>query len=862
MALLKTTSQRGKQGFSSTSKNKASVKSPTPKVGSTFTQNRGQVYKDSKLVANYGIGEQAAQQAQAQVAEYQNGGRNVKYGVNTESFYSPEARASRALAKSTSRSTSSTGSPRPALSSRAPVARNLAGEQDALRSALGSNTKGGANTGIANGTDINSLSPAQKSLLQEQVNMRTYGTARPVFTSAESSTGTTTGSDTASGTADGTVNGAVDTSTNGTTASNTGAPMSVNRPVYDGTSQDATGSTFDSSMPEAPKTLQEIRQDTLARSQEMVNATEAYFTSQLQGLAQEAQQQQARYGSMLVGAGLAGSPFQQTINNNIQQQQDQQSSEIKARRSAEVAGYVNDAYNRADTLYQQGLDEYQQERDFAISERDKAILQQEKKQEATKKAALETIGNIASGGYSLDEMPEQDYQKLLKDSGMSDFEARAIWAAKTPQANASYSVSGDYMVQQYFDPHTGKAVIKTTKLPPELISAKVADIKTITTGDGQVYWYDANNPINADGSPNFAAIGGIKDTSGGDFLGSTVSEFGRTKDSKYLTDAGKLADDFSSNAVVKNFATQQEGYQYASTYDPNTKNPYESQALIFAFMKVLDPTSVVREGEFATAQKNTSLLSQFGITLNNIAGRELITSGQSNQILNALKTRYASSESGYNNVVKQFTTRAQNFGIDPEDVVTDYGITGDFSGVDAGEGNSDIQSYIKDARSQGQTDEQILQDLQSIGAYELPSDQSIDPTATLNSFSYAPSTAVNGSNAQKVSTLASAKSPGSYGGQCGRFVNQHTGLGVGDSYASKMAKTNPSIKVPQPGDVFVTPYKSTGHIGFVKAVKPLPDGSYELTVLDSNYHLNERVDVHTINSRKVSGYARVPLKIA
>jgi hypothetical protein len=95
-----------------------------------------------------------------------------------------------------------------------------------------------------------------------------------------------------------------------------------------------------------------------------------------------------------------------------------------------------------------------------------------------------------------------------------------------------------------------------------------------------------------------------------------------------------------------------------------------------------------------------------------------------------------------------------------------------------------------------------------------------------------------------------SKPDGVKGGQCGRFVNQITGLGLGDSYASKMAKMDPTIKQPQPGMVFVMPYKDTGHTGFIVAVN-----NGVATVKDSNAHLDEKISTHQIPVRLMTGFA-------
>jgi hypothetical protein len=95
----------------------------------------------------------------------------------------------------------------------------------------------------------------------------------------------------------------------------------------------------------------------------------------------------------------------------------------------------------------------------------------------------------------------------------------------------------------------------------------------------------------------------------------------------------------------------------------------------------------------------------------------------------------------------------------------------------------------------------------------------------------------------------------SQGGQCGRFVNQLTSLGVGDSYQSKMAKMDPKIKKAGPGMVFTMPYKDTGHVGIILSVN---DGV--ATVKDSNYYNNsapEKVKTHEIPVSKMTGFRMI-----
>lgn len=111
---------------------------------------------------------------------------------------------------------------------------------------------------------------------------------------------------------------------------------------------------------------------------------------------------------------------------------------------------------------------------------------------------------------------------------------------------------------------------------------------------------------------------------------------------------------------------------------------------------------------------------------------------------------------------------------------------------------------------------------------------------------------VGGDTNQAVSKALNI-SDGTKAGQCGRFVNQYTGLGLGDTYQSKLAKMDKSITYPEPGMVFVMPYKNTGHTGFIKNVNN--DGT--VTVKDSNYSLDGKVKTHKLAINLITGLTRV-----
>ena len=109
-----------------------------------------------------------------------------------------------------------------------------------------------------------------------------------------------------------------------------------------------------------------------------------------------------------------------------------------------------------------------------------------------------------------------------------------------------------------------------------------------------------------------------------------------------------------------------------------------------------------------------------------------------------------------------------------------------------------------------------------------------------------------GGDTNKAVAMVVSQPDNAKGGQCGRFVNKLTGLGLGDSYQSKMAKMDPLITKPEPGMVFTMPYGSTGHVGFILDVN-----NGIATVKDSNYSLNEKIKTHQIPVAKMTGFKRI-----
>lgn len=114
--------------------------------------------------------------------------------------------------------------------------------------------------------------------------------------------------------------------------------------------------------------------------------------------------------------------------------------------------------------------------------------------------------------------------------------------------------------------------------------------------------------------------------------------------------------EFNSQPVVRRVQQMAEAVTFADSMNPNTNNPADDQALIYAFAKAMDPDSVVREGEYATVQKYAQSWAQtFGFNAARIFSNTAFLSPQVRSNMKAtIRAKYASAIPQYRNVRKNY----------------------------------------------------------------------------------------------------------------------------------------------------------------------------------------------------------------
>jgi hypothetical protein len=154
-----------------------------------------------------------------------------------------------------------------------------------------------------------------------------------------------------------------------------------------------------------------------------------------------------------------------------------------------------------------------------------------------------------------------------------------------------------------------------------------------------------------------------------------------------------VASQFDAEPVVKEYntiATSIDAVRNAGV------TPTDDIQRIYAFAKVMDPNSVVREGEYKTVQDYaTSLMQRAGIKAKRVFDNSgFLTDEARGFLLKTLENRFSSTEKSYNNIYKEYGRRIDKVTgrNDGTDYITNYS---------EGYNNNDDPLGINDSKAGG-----------------------------------------------------------------------------------------------------------------------------------------------------------------
>lgn len=131
----------------------------------------------------------------------------------------------------------------------------------------------------------------------------------------------------------------------------------------------------------------------------------------------------------------------------------------------------------------------------------------------------------------------------------------------------------------------------------------------------------------------------------------------------------KLRDQFSSDPEIRGFSGVRNSFEALQRIG-QTGTPQSDMALIFQFMRALDPGSVVREAEYSTAQNATSLGGQFQNYINRLTTGEKLNDQQRSEMIDIARRLYVERAQGYNERADRYRTMLAGQGVAANDLDT------------------------------------------------------------------------------------------------------------------------------------------------------------------------------------------------
>ncbi len=173
-----------------------------------------------------------------------------------------------------------------------------------------------------------------------------------------------------------------------------------------------------------------------------------------------------------------------------------------------------------------------------------------------------------------------------------------------------------------------------------------------------------------------------------------------------LETENKLRDEY--NQLTKTFRDVRDNFGRIQESGKGGKGANDI-ALIYSYMKMLDPTSVVREGEFATAQNSGGVPDKVIAMYNGILNGQRLSPNVRAEIVNQASSLYKRAEADNASMSEQYRNIAVRLGANPDNVITDYGSTAKPAGRATGSSKVISQADVEaTAKASGKTTQQVL----------------------------------------------------------------------------------------------------------------------------------------------------------
>lgn len=426
----------------------------------------------------------------------------------------------------------------------------------------------------------------------------------------------------------------------------TEAPKGVESPYYSRQTSSAAEKYLAGGAFKEPEDADDIQRRMLKDAQAEINSINEYGNTLIQEQQTMNQSRSNETRGVNALTGLSGSD---EANANVKRTDTQNKADVDRVR----AGIQVKVESVLADIRKSAIEEARQQREDARLGAQASI----EFQEAQRLKASENATLLAQSGATIEGFQKTDpeaYAILAKNVG-GEATLKAMFTLNRPVDQiVDKTLEGGKYVIAFQNPLDGKIRVETvdTGLP-------VGYSKTIDAGNRILAVPDnwGGDPadlvtINKGLTPGQAAAAAAAD---GGSVGDNPQLYSGLN-AKTATAVRSKVGAFKSEPTVQNFAVVQEGHNFAQSIDTKTQNPADDQALIYSLAKALDPGSVVREGEYATAQKYAqSWISAYGKGVEQaLLGTGFLSETARDNIKTVIGQKYQASRRSYDNLYRQY----------------------------------------------------------------------------------------------------------------------------------------------------------------------------------------------------------------
>ena len=175
--------------------------------------------------------------------------------------------------------------------------------------------------------------------------------------------------------------------------------------------------------------------------------------------------------------------------------------------------------------------------------------------------------------------------------------------------------------------------------------------------------------------------------------------------------ASDLRAEFARDPTVKDSAAIAQAFSRMLSVTEQPSSGAGDLAIIFSFMKLLDPGSVVREGEFANAQNSQGVPDRIRSLYNRVIAGERLTDDTRLEFIGTARNIVGGQREALGLVLERFQGLAERGGVAVQDVTFDP--FGDIGGEPSAAIDAEEDAFLDDLAAQGLSDEEMAERLRA-----------------------------------------------------------------------------------------------------------------------------------------------------